>query len=117
MQRRLWFWVCIAAVSVGVLYYFCDPSGRWMPKCLFHTLTGWDCPGCGAQRMAHALLHGEFARAWHSNALLLCFLPIIPFGVWADFKPGKVRRIFYHPIVVWGMTGLIIAWGIFRNIF
>lgn len=116
MRSKIWFWVAVAALCLGLLYYFADPTSRWMPKCLFHSITGLDCPGCGAQRMTHALLHGDFSAAWHSNALLLCMIPIIPFGIWADLRPGRVRDIFYNPWTAWTLTALIVLWGVFRNI-
>src|SRR4029077_15194960 len=31
----------------GVLYTFSPTEHSFYPICLFHALTGWQCPGCG----------------------------------------------------------------------
>lgn len=117
MTRRGWLWFALGAAVLGTVYFLADPmQSRWMPKCLFHAFTGWDCPGCGAQRMVHALLHGDLPGAWKANAMLLCLLPVIPFGIWADIRPGKIRNLFYHPATVWSIIALIILWGVARNL-
>lgn len=82
---------------------------------MIHELTGFECPGCGAQRMAYALLHGDFAAAWGANPFLLCSLPLIAVGIYADCRPGRVRKAFYHPLFIQSYTILIILWGIGRN--
>jgi len=66
----------------AVLLLFVDPNkpGNLLPKCPFNWLTGLNCPGCGATRMVHALLHGDIAAAWHFNAFLLAVG--VPFFVW-----------------------------------
>jgi uncharacterized protein DUF2752 len=40
-----------------------------IPLCLFHYLTGWDCPGCGLTRAFFALFHGNFSQAIRFNAM------------------------------------------------
>jgi len=32
--------------------------------CVFHRLTGWDCPGCGMTRSWICLLKGDWQQAW-----------------------------------------------------
>ncbi|MCE9624248.1 MAG: DUF2752 domain-containing protein [Deltaproteobacteria bacterium] len=40
-----------------------------LPLCMFHQLTGWDCPGCGLTRAMVAMFHGQWLRALEFNAL------------------------------------------------
>lgn len=40
--------------------------------CLFHTLTGYYCPGCGGTRACIAFLHGHFLRS-------LLYHPVVPY--------------------------------------
>jgi hypothetical protein len=41
--------VPVIIVAVAAVYFFVDPSAsRWVPKCAFHEITGYDCPGCGS---------------------------------------------------------------------
>lgn len=117
-RHILWISAGCVALLLGIFYWFADPAtSRFMPKCLWHTLTGLDCPGCGAQRMAHALLHADLKGAWSANPMLLCMLPLIGIGIWADLRPRWARRFFYHPATLWTISIAIVAWGVLRNIF
>ena len=54
-----------AVAAVAVVYFLFDPlESPYMPQCLFRRLTGLSCPGCGSQRVAHALLPGDLAGAF-----------------------------------------------------
>ena len=71
--------VMAAAISVAavlVFYAVSDPAhGKFHPKCLFHLLTGLECPGCGSQRALHCLLNGDLLQALHYNALMVAAIP------------------------------------------
>ena len=54
----------LALVAAVAVYFALDPARHPFPRCMFLTLTGWQCPGCGSQRALHALLHGDIASAW-----------------------------------------------------
>ena len=113
-----------AAIVIGVLialfYFAVNPeSSRFMPQCIFHKITGLDCPGCGSQRMIHSLLHGNFREAWAYNPFLLCMIPVILWYAWLDFFPAKAPRLFrffHSPVMIAALGTAIILWGIFRNI-
>ena len=105
--------------AIVAIYFLVDPSrSGWMPQCVFHRLTGWDCPGCGSQRMIHALLHGDLGRAWGYNPFFICMIPVILCYVWLDLFPEKTPRLFrffHSPAMIASVGGSIIAWGILRN--
>lgn len=120
----------ITVMLLAVVYFLFDPTqSAWMPKCLFHTVTGWDCPGCGSQRMGHALLHLDFAQAWRANALLLCVLPYLVFWIFIELTPrsnpasphysprlGAIRRALNSTTAITLITITLITWTIIRNI-
>lgn len=116
---RLPLAAAVAAILVGV-YYLVDPaSAPWMPRCWFHWLTGLQCPGCGSQRMIHALLHGDLHGAWHHNALLLLLTPLILWMFWLETVRTRRPRLyarFYTRRTTFIIAGLLIAWGIARNL-
>ena len=58
-----------------VLLYRYQPGGLLYPGCWIHALTGLHCPGCGATRALHALLHGQFAQAADFNAFIVLLAP------------------------------------------
>lgn len=108
-----------AVAVIAAVYYFVDPSGsRWMPRCMFHTLTGWDCPGCGSQRMIHALLHGDLRAAWHHNAFLLVSLPGLAWLMWLELTCLRHQKLYARvhslPVVI-AVCLSIVVWTIGRN--
>lgn len=115
------FWLIVAAVTCAVLLYFLfDPAESPLaPKCVFHLVTGWECPGCGMQRMIHALLHGDIAAAWGYNAFLLCISPLILLMLFSAAFRTRLPRLYAalnSPPAIITITALIIAWGVVRNL-
>ncbi len=106
----------VAAIVIGVVvlagFYLLNPATvGWYPRCMFHALTGWHCPGCGTSRALHALLHGQFGEAFARNPLLFFLLPILAFGV---MKPAWLTAI--KPRWLWVLVGGMILFGLARNI-
>lgn len=123
MQGRRVFWMVGVVVLFAVLalvYFFFDPvEAAWMPKCIWKVATGTECPGCGSQRMAHALMHGDFNAAWQANAFGLCMLPVIVFLIWLEcFRerhPSLYRRV-HSPLVIGIIAVAVVGWWIIRNL-
>lgn len=112
------------SIAAFVVYaYAYDPlNNEWAPKCIFKQLTGWDCPGCGMQRAAHALLHGDFRAAFGYNAFLLIAIPYVIAIFIADYLlrgelRQRVERIVRHPYAIMAYLLLTIAWFVLRNIY
>lgn len=111
----------IVAVIAGIVIYgTIDPlESRWMPKCFFHEMTGWECAGCGAQRLFHALLTGNVREAFHHNPFLFCMLPLLCFMVWLEtvrLRHSRLYAAFYRPAVCYALCALVAGWTILRNI-
>ncbi|MDE6560280.1 MAG: DUF2752 domain-containing protein [Muribaculaceae bacterium] len=110
----------IIAVVLSATYYFFDPAEvKWMPRCIWKVATATDCPGCGSQRMAHALMHGDIAGAWNSNAYALCMLPIIGALLLVEFFREKypvLYRRMHSPVVIWALAASVFVWWIGRNL-
>ena len=104
-----------AILGVLSLAYFIDPQQcPWCPRCLWHALTGWDCPGCGMTRAAHELAHGHLQAALHLNALFVLALPALLLTGLLD------RRTLLHwsskPAVWLGLLIIVLVFGFVRNI-
>jgi len=87
-----------------VLLYSCNPlEVRLFPECPFFTLTGRRCPGCGALRALHCLLHGRIGEAWGLNPAMMVAVPVLVFlSVWTKFaRSAKVGCVMLVTIVVW----------------
>lgn len=119
--RKPWPMVLLAGALVlgaTILFFFNPSTTVFYPKCLFHEMTGWYCPGCGSTRALHCLLHGEFREALRNNALAVFALPLLG-GI---FLARAVRR--RPPMAArqskLGWLGLLLAgivvFGVVRNI-
>ena len=121
MKTRLQKVLCTAAILLcaGLFYALLAHRTGWSVPCLFHTLTGFRCPGCGVTRMCMALLRGDLAEAFRQNRAVLMLLP---FGVYvaAAWCVGYVRsgeRLLRGApkAAAWGIVAVLAAFGIARN--
>jgi len=122
MRRSLVIVLVIAALLLfGFIYYALDPSASSLfPRCAFHSLTGYKCPGCGSQRAVHALLHGDVAAAFGYNALLFIAVPWIVLCLFAEGQRMRNPRLYarlHAPLLIWLFLALVLIWWLLRNIF
>ncbi len=120
MKRWVGVGVAVAVVVLAVVYFVVDPAeARWMPKCAFFQLTGWECAGCGSQRAFHALMHGDFGEAWNRNAFMILMLPVLGFLTWLEFRrkscPELYRKV-HTPLNILLFGIVILGWTIGRNV-
>ncbi len=67
--------LALLLLAVAVIWLV-DPRQLPLPACWFHKMTGLYCPGCGATRATHDLLHGNLVSALRHNALWTLGLPL-----------------------------------------
>lgn len=112
--------VLLVLALLAAVYFFVDPMEvRWMPKCIWKVATGTDCPGCGSQRMAHALMHGDLKGAWHANAYAFCLLPLIALMLWLELYRERYPRLYggvHSPVVIRVIVASVFIWWIVRNL-
>ncbi len=120
--RKFWFWLAAlgGAIAACVLYVFPPDQYPWYPRCAFYLITGLKCPGCGGLRAAHYLLHGDFAAAFHSNPLLVVIGPCLAIGSVCYGISRRWRKpipaILEHPAWLWALLGVVVAFGVVRNL-
>lgn len=97
-----------------------DPNaaGSLFPPCLFRAFTGLHCPGCGITRMLHALAHGDVARAFEMNAMVLAMLPalVLMLGHEATSRrllPAAFTGALYNA-KLW--LAAVVVFGVLRNL-
>lgn len=91
--------VSLVLLAVAIFYFQYNPSEfSFFPKCLFHELTGYDCPGCGSQRAIYSLLHLDFRRAADQNLMIVLCLPglIVYYGLF-NIKRFRSRSLLFRP--------------------
>lgn len=116
------FWSTVAVGTAGLipLYWLNPVEHSFFPKCLFHAMTGLDCPGCGGLRATHQLLNGHLLAAFQLNPLLICLLPIAAyFGLRqiVFMRTGRLwRQPFRSPKWIIFLAVVVIAFGVLRNL-
>ncbi|MFM2082438.1 MAG: hypothetical protein RL380_1129 [Verrucomicrobiota bacterium] len=116
VRNKTWLLPLVSVAALVLLVFLADPRGQnFFPRCLFHRLTGWNCPGCGTTRAAHDLLHGKFSQAFRDNALFVVLLPLF---AWAGgiriFSPA--RRTIFSPRWFWLLLGSAGTFTVWRNL-
>lgn len=108
----------LVGIVVAVLF-LCDPVRVPIyPQCVFHRVTGLDCPGCGSLRALHALLHGDFAVALHFNAFLVLSLPVLAtLGLRLAVRKMRTEPATpFRPVWLWLYFAAFVTFGIVRNL-
>lgn len=116
-----WALVFTAAVLLILYRLLPLPYDKLAMPCVFRSVTGLYCPGCGGTRAVSALLHGRLLTSF------VCH-PLVPFtaavGGWFlisqtierlsrhRIKIGMKYRDFY----VWAALGVVIANFLARNL-
>jgi len=119
MRRRDWRLLAAAPMVMlaasAYLFMFEPTNTALMPQCPLHALTGLHCPGCGTLRALHALLHGDVARAFSFNPLMMLALPVlIPAMVLSMLRRsigGSLRPRTIHAIWI-----TLMLYGVLRNL-
>jgi Protein of unknown function (DUF2752) len=111
-SRLAWSAIFASAAAFGavILYRFDPVTAGFFPPCMFRTLTGLECPGCGTTRALHQLLHGEVAAAFALNPMLFA---VAPFAAIATAS----RRFATHPVTGWAAVVVTVTWWVWRNVY
>lgn len=113
--------VITAAVFFIVVLFFWDPAVlNYYPPCLFESVTGLLCPGCGGMRGTHQLLHFNFQDALMLNPLVfistpLIFYSIVYFTALLVFKK-QLPKIPINSTTIAITSAIIIIFWIARNL-
>lgn len=123
--RRGSLWLLAVGMLGGgmllLLLWLVDPRQVALPLCILHQATGLHCPGCGATRATHELLHGRLLSALQDNALWVLSLPVVLYGaasetqrrVWGRALPGDLAR---RPGLLLLIATVALVFGVLRNV-
>lgn len=111
--------IIVLCLSGAILFFMLDPESIFFPKCLFHSITGYSCPGCGLQRAIHDLLHLNISGAFRHNAFLVCSLPLVALLVILERRQSthtKIYAFLSSKVFIFSLILLVLGWWILRNI-
>jgi hypothetical protein len=83
--------LALLVVLLAALWWI-DPAKTHLPVCSFRATTGMDCPGCGATRATHELLHGRPLAAWRLNPLWVTLIPLAVYLTASELRMLWVGR-------------------------
>lgn len=100
----------LVVLALIIFFSFFDPTTfPFFPRCFFHALTGFECPGCGTSRALHAIVHGKIIAAFSYNPILFLAIPTVIILIFSK----RARRSVALPIVV--LIVILLYWVI-RNL-
>lgn len=104
----------VGAVGAWVLYTFAPTAYSFYPRCVFRSLTGLECPGCGITRATHHLLHGRLDEAFRLNPMLFVLIGLVLYAL-PSLVRGESPRFLTSPSFAWGAFAVLTSYWIVRN--
>ena len=93
---------------LGFIYlYLYLAFGIGIP-CVFHVVTGLQCPGCGMTRAMAEIWQGNIAEAWEYNVLSISALPILI--IYLVYRAVRYVKGTDQSFYTWEYIVLIILW-------
>ncbi len=119
MKRTIVAVLTLAAAAGLVLFWFDPRQYHFYPTCFFHQTTGLLCPGCGALRAGHQLLHGHLVAAFRFNPLLVVSLPLFLWlgaRYWLRRATNQRASFTRRPLWLWLMLAGVLVVSVLRNL-
>ena len=109
--------VLIAGIVVVAYLLLRRYTGFYIP-CLFHSVTGFQCPGCGSTRMLLALMRLDFASAYSYNPFLFVSLPFLAFEFIYEFCFTHDNKTFarINNVILGIYCAAALVFGVMRNL-
>jgi hypothetical protein len=104
--------------ALAFIFSFNPSTHGFYPVCLFHQMTGLNCPGCGMTRALYALLHGNFPLALKDNALFIFTIAFLAArGAWFAAKHFRQKPAgqFISPKMLWAFLVVAGVFTVLRN--
>lgn len=121
LRLRFLIALTIVIVVIAMLYRFNPVEQSLLPRCLFKSLTGLSCPGCGMQRFFHAATHGHIAEAVGYNAFMpfvITYTALFAAERIAPDSPAnlRLREVIEGRTMTTLLAAAIPLWLVLRNV-
>ena len=107
-------------ILIGVGYAeICSLTGFGIP-CLFRTVTGYKCPGCGITHMFMHLLKADFRAAFSDNQVAFVLFPVFilatGYHVGGFIRYGRFYYSKVENIACYIIIAILLGWCVVRNL-
>ena len=113
--------IYIGLLLIFIAYYIINKKTGFYIPCIFHEITGLDCPGCGITRCLFYLINLNIIDAFKVNPLVFILLPfIIAYFIYQSYLyvyNKKDQILVKIPnYIMYTLLFITIVYGIIRNI-
>ena len=124
ISRRCYY-VGLGIGFVGVIYLFvvCVLQVtvlKDLPACVFYSMTGFYCPGCGGTRSVYALLHGNIIKSlyYHPFVVYAAAYYILYEGSHTLnlITRGKIKAMYFCPPYFYVGAAIVVVQWLAKNI-
>lgn len=109
-----------AAASLSVLFRYNPAEFGFYPRCVLFVATGIYCPGCGALRASHQLLHGDLLGALDYNVFFVLALPFLVYALLSHAMGATLGRrlpsVRLPGRAIWVLFAGIMTFTVLRNL-
>ena len=108
----------VAAVVIGVAYYFFIRLTGISVPCLFRQMTGFKCAGCGITHMFINLFQLKIKDAFLCNPAAFFLWPVIGFeALYVTYLGGNGKDVpKWDLAIIYIIFAIMMIFGIIRNI-
>lgn len=107
-----------AVLGLGFGYVIWIRATSLSIPCLFRTITGWKCPGCGITTLFLCLLKLDFRGAFEANPFLFVTGPaLLAELIWYDYLKINGRKLpKWNERLILLYAAALLIFGVLRNI-
>ncbi|WP_176762411.1 DUF2752 domain-containing protein [Eubacterium oxidoreducens] len=123
IDKTIYLTGLILAIACALFLISNRLFGQWfhLSPCLFHTLTGYYCPGCGGTRAVIAFFHGRFIQSFFYHPVVpLFFIGYLIYMITNSIhliSKGHTPLLHAHARYLWILLIVTIANWIIKNLF
>lgn len=108
----------VVIFGMGIAYYLWLRAGGIAIPCIFRSITGWKCPGCGITTMIWNILELDFISAYQANPFLFLTAPLlvaeIVYVIVLSYQKRRLPRWNEYLAGIYAIA--LVIFGIVRNI-
>lgn len=108
----------LLVLAAGLGYYiWIQLTGLAIP-CIFRSVTGWLCPGCGITTLILHLVKLDIQGAWMANPFLFATGPLLiveGLYVWHHARTGRQLAAWNQKLLI-GYAAALLVFGVLRNL-